>query len=605
MEPRLADLTEGFERPTRAQWLELTAKSLKGKPFETLVSRTADGLEIQPLYCAEDSPAKLQAILTAQPAPGQWDIRARVDDADPAKANAAALDDLAGGANSLLIEIDPSGRTGVAVGSASDMARVLDGVVLEVAEVALDAGFLGAQAADWLADAAKASPSAMLALHLDPVSALAEAGSSPGPIEAHVARAAQTAARLHAIHPKASLFLATGRAVHEAGGSEGQELGFAAACALAYAKALVAAGLDMATAFAAIRIGVSTDGDYFTSIAKLRAARAIWDRMAQACGVDAPARIEARSSRRMLAGVDSWTNLLRLTAAGFAAAAGDADAVVLAPFTDPIGHATGIARRQARNIQLVLMQESHLGRVRDPAAGSWYVESLSVELAQQGWSVLQAIEAQGGVVASLADGFVQANVAGVAGAAAAAGAKAHPGQVGVSRFPDLVGAPVAIEPAGAAKAKAPDPRLAGPDTVCAPLTPHRLSEPFEALRARAAELADKARADLVILGRPGDATARTGAARNLLAAAGIGLSPVSLQDARGPIIVLTGSDDVLAAEGVAAVVKLKTTGALVLVAAPAKGQEALSQAGAAGFVHAGLDALALGARLLDHLEDRS
>jgi methylmalonyl-CoA mutase len=603
--PDGADLTEGFERPTREQWLALTARSLKGAAFETLVSRTSDGLEIQPLYSAEDSPARIAANFGEPAGEGPWDIRARIDQADPAAANSAALDDLGNGANSLLLRLDATGRAGCAIGSAADMARVLEGVVIEAAPVALDAGLAGPQAAAWLSEAAKGSPSALLAFHLDPLTAFAEAGATPGPVEAHIARAATTGARLSAVHPKATLFLASGRAVHEAGGSEAQELGFAAAAALAYAKALVEAGLDMAQAFAAIQLGVSVDGDYFISIAKLRAARAIWDRMAQACGVAVPARIEARSSQRMLAALDAWTNLLRLTASGFAAAAGGADAIALAPFTDPLGAPTAFARRQARNIQLVLMEESHLGRVRDPAAGSWYVESLSHELAEQGWGAFQAIERAGGAAAALSSGLIAANVAGAAAAGATAAAHAHPGQVGVSRFPDLAGAPVPVEPPAKGHcAEAPDVRLPGADSACPALAPRRLSEPFEAARARAEALQPAPAADLVILGRPGDSTARVGVARNLLACAGVRLAVARPEDAPAPIAVVAGSDDMLAAEGIAAVAGLKAKGALVLVAAPAHGHDALRQAGAHGFLHTGLDAVALAADLLAHLEGR-
>jgi methylmalonyl-CoA mutase len=113
------------------------------------------------------------------------------------------------------------------------LARALSGVVLDAAPVALDAGFLGPRAADWLAVLAKGAPEARLGFHLDPLSAFAEQGSSPGPIGAHLSAAAQTAARHAGAYPKASRFLASGRVVHEAGGSDGQELGFMAAAALA------------------------------------------------------------------------------------------------------------------------------------------------------------------------------------------------------------------------------------------------------------------------------------------------------------------------------------------------------------------------------------
>ena len=397
MDAAVTPLADDFAAPSRADWLKLVDKTISGAPLDSLVRRTDDGLPIAPLYVAEDAAAPAHPVLAARDegAPA-WDVRTLVAHPDPARANAEILEDLEGGAASVIVRIDPTGRTGVAVGSAEGLARTLDGVVLELASVALDAGFLGPQAADWLAAAAKASPGARLEFHLDPLSALAEAGASPGPIEAHLISSANTAARLAEPYPKARLFLASGRVAHEAGGGEALELGFAAASALAYAKALVRAGLTVDEAFARIDLGLAVDGDYFVSMAKLRAARVIWSRLAGACGASSPARIEARSSGRMIARRDPWTNMLRLTQAGFAAAVGGADAVSLGCFTDALGLPTGFARRQSRNIQLVLMDEANLGRVADPAGGAWWLETLTDELARAGWAAFQAMEAEGG-----------------------------------------------------------------------------------------------------------------------------------------------------------------------------------------------------------------
>jgi methylmalonyl-CoA mutase len=344
------------------------------------------------------------------------------------------------------------------------------------------------------------------------------------------------------------------------------------------------------------------DGDYFLSIAKLRAARAIWDRVTSACGVQLPARIEARSSRRMLAGLDAWTNLLRLTSADFAAAAGGADAVVLDAFTEPLGGASELARRQARNIQLVLREESHIGKVADPAAGSWYVESLSRELAGQGWAVLQAIEAQGGAAAALTSGFIAANVEGPRGAAMAASAHAHPGQVGVSRFPDLAGRePETAQAAKASRARDAG-RLPGEDSACPPLQPMRLSEPYEALRRRAGTL--KPQAQVVTLGGAREAAARVSFARNLLASGGVATTTGALDgyDAEtSPVAVVAGSDEAIEAEGVETVRRLREAGArMVLVSG--REQAHWAQAGADGFLHAKMDAAVLLGGVLDRLE---
>ena len=470
----MADVTfldADFAPATEADWRALVDKTLGEAPFSSLEKTTVEGLPIAPLYAPAPMPA---APARAVPADRAWEVAALTAHPDPARANAEILADLRGGAAAAVLRIDPTGKTGIAAGSAADLTRALDGVILEFAPVALDAGFLGPQAADWLAAAAKASPSARLRFHLDPLSALAEAGASPGPVEAHLISAANVAARLAETYPQAQLFLACGRVVHEAGGGEAAEVAFAAAAAIAYAKAQVRAGLPMAQAFARVTLGLSADADYFLTIAKLRAARAVWAGIAGPCEADPVARIEVRSSRRMLTAKDAWTNMIRLAAAGFGAAVGGADSVILGNFTDALGLPTEFARRQSRNAQLVLMEEAHIGRVADPAAGSGYVEALTDQIARKAWAEFQAIEAIGGIVAALTSGHIAQAVA-----AANAARTADPKIIGVTAFPPAKDAAVEVEIAAAKAVTAPSSRLPGPDSSCPPLRPMRISEPFE------------------------------------------------------------------------------------------------------------------------------
>lgn len=466
-----------FPPVTADAWRALVEKTLKDAPFESLRRPTAEGLPIEPLYEPAAAPAAfpLQARDVGRP----WDVRAATAHPDPARANRDLLTDLEGGAASGLVVIDPTGERGVAVGSAGDLARVLEGVMLELAPIALDAGYLGPKAADWLGAAAKSSPTAPLAFHMDPLSAFARSGESPGPIESHLVSVATVGARLAETYPKASLVLASGQVVHEAGGGDAGELAFAIAAAVAYAKALVRAGLPMNEAFGRIELGLAADADYFATIAKLRAARVLWARVTGACGAATPARIEARSSGRMLAAQDAWTNMLRLTSAAFGAAVGGADALVLGAFTDAIGLPTAFARRQSRNTQLVLMEEAHLGRVADPAAGSGYVEALTDEIARAAWAQFQAIEAQGGLIAALGAGLVAQEVQKVRDAREAAG---PPRIVGVTAFPPTQDAPVEVERPSARAVEAPSARLPGPDGRCPALSPVRLAQAHEAAK---------------------------------------------------------------------------------------------------------------------------
>ncbi|MDB5466093.1 MAG: mutA [Phenylobacterium sp.] len=466
-------LASDFPPATAEGWRALVAKTLAEAPFASLEKATVEGLPIAPLYAPGELPGEQAFPTRPFDADRYWDVRALTAHPEPGRANAEILADLRGGAASVVVRLDPTGERGVAVGSAEGLARVLEGVILELAPVALDAGFLGPKAADWLGAVAKASPGAKLSFHLDPMSGFAEAGASPGPIESHLISGATVAARLADTYPHARLFLASGRVVHEAGGGEALEVAFAAAATAAYAKALVRAGLPMAQAFAGITLGLAADADYFLTIAKVRAARAVFARIATACQANPQAWIEARSSRRMLTAKDAWTNMIRLTAAGFGAAVGGADAVVLGTFTDALGLPTAFARRQSRNAQLVLMEEAHVGRVADPAAGAGYVEAMTDQIARAAWATFQEIEAAGGLITALQSGRIARDVE------AANAARPEPKILGVTVFPPDRDSPVEVERPTATPVDAPSPKLPGPDSHCEPLRPIRLSEPFE------------------------------------------------------------------------------------------------------------------------------
>ncbi len=397
MTETLTPLADDFPAPDLEAWRKLASKTAPDARIEALTKRTLDGIEVEPLYgpwnAAEPAaPRKGPAEDVTRP----WDLRAPVLLALSAgEANAQALGHLRGGAASLLVCLDPNDPYAAPVRSADDLAAVLDGVLLELAPVALDGGEAGVAAANWLAVAAKGSPQAKLGFHLDPVTVAAREG--PDLLDAAV----QTATRHMAAYPLAQAFLASGRFVHEAGGTEAQELAAMLASAVTYARALNGAGVGVEEAFGRITLGLSADNQTFMTLAKTRAARMLWARLLEASGAGGAARIEARGSRRMLARDDAWTNLLRQTAACFGAGAGGADAVVLEPFTLARGEATALAQRQSRNVQLVLMEEAHLGRVADPAGGAWFVERLTAELARTAWGIFQEIEARGGAMAGL------------------------------------------------------------------------------------------------------------------------------------------------------------------------------------------------------------
>jgi len=454
-----------FPTPSPADWRVLAEKALKDRPLESLVHLDADGLAVRPLYAAATGGAAISAPRPSDADGRAWDVRTLIEGDDAGEVNAAALADLEGGAASILLKC-------TVLADSEPLSRALEGVALELAAVGLDAGLDGPEAANALAVAAKGSPRAKLMFHMDPVSAFAETGVAPRTIDEHLMLAANTAARHAGAYPEASFFLAGGRVVHEAGGSIGQELGFAAANAVALVRAAAAAGMTTEQALKGTVLGVSVDQEYFDSLAKVRALRLIWRSISRAFGVETPAVIEARSSRRMLSARDPWPNLLRLTAAGFAGAVGGADAVVLDGLSRANGRSDAFARRQARNTQAVLMEEAHLGRVDDPAAGSWFLDARTRDLAEAGWAEFQCIEAEGGLIASLRTGSVPARLASARAEREASLACGEVQLVGVTKFVDSDPRPAPFE----LEAGRVHP---GGGDACEPLVPVRFAAPFE------------------------------------------------------------------------------------------------------------------------------
>ena len=386
-----------FPNPTPLEWRDAAVKALKDRP--------------------SDSEGRA------------WDVRTLNEAADAAALNAAILTDLENGAASVLV-------SGKVTTDAAMLAKALDGVALELAPVALDAGFDGVKAGEALDAVAKASPRAKLAFHLDPVSAYAAAGGAPSDFAAILKDAATKAAGWATTYPEAKLFLASGKVAHEAGASMGQELAFALSSAVAYVKAMIEAGVSADKALASVTLGVGVDQQYFDGLAKVRALRLLWGNVSKAFGHEVQAQIEARSSRRMLSARDPWPNMLRLTAAGFAGSIGGADIVVLDGFTRAAGLPDDFARRQARNTQLILMEESNLGRVDDPASGSWYLDARTRELAEAAWKEFQEIEAEGGIVTALEGGIVQPRIARARDFADKAYTNGSAQIIGVTKFVD-------------------------------------------------------------------------------------------------------------------------------------------------------------------------
>ena len=607
-------LVAEFEPATREAWLALVAKVLKGTDFDKrLVSRPAEGLFVQPLYTRADAGAGTAAVGRYGWYPGGWDVRQRHAEPSPETASKAILEDLEGGATSILLQIQAPGQAGLSYSTAA-LDTALRGVNLKGVAIALDARENTLDAAGSLLELWRAAGlnenERRGTFDYDPFGVLAKTGTLYYPAGRSCEIAAKLAVDCRSMSHVTAL-LADGRPYHEAGASEAQELGAMLATLVAYLRACEAAGLRPRMALGKIALALAADADLFLTIAKLRAARRIVARVAEASGAGSTAasiHLSASTSERMMARRDPWVNLLRTTVACAGAAFGGAEAITVLPFTWALGKPDAFARRIARNTHLVLQEESAAARVIDPAHGSWYVERLTDDLAKAAWAQFQAIEVQGGMARALETGFIQGEVARVAEARAKDIAHGRIELTGVSAFPRLGDDGVTVEPHPSF-----DPVVNG-GTAVAPLAPRRLAAPFEALRdaadAHAARTGKPPRLFLACLGDLAVHSARATWMRNYLAAGGIAAvasAPLHASADAGAAFAASGasvaclcsSDQVYAELAEAAAGALKQAGATqVLVAGRPKEQETtLKAAGVDAFIFAGNDAVAALAEL--------
>ncbi len=602
-------------RPTRESWLRaVRGVILKSNPdaddaafaeafARQLVTETEDGVEIRPLYDSSEPvdagrPGFAPFVRSTHAAPAPWEIRQRVWPTSAAGTDgSSAVAELEGGATGVLLELPGDA-------DAAFVERALDGVFLDIAPISLGtpAGADGVAVAELLVDrwaAAGVAPDARRGtLGVDPIGAWIRTGGATD-LAASLTGAGALIDRLSADAPNARVVVADGTVWHDAGATDAQELAWNVAAAAHTVRALVATGVPLVRASRQFEFRWAATADQFETIAKFRAARRLWARVAELAGLDPGDRASfhhADGSRVMMTRYDTWVNTLRSTVACFASGMGGADAVTILPHDVLITDGgTALGRRIARNTQTVLQLESNLARVLDPAGGSWYVERLTDELAATAWRELQRIEAAGGIVAAVGTGLVHGSLREARAARDQRIATRRQPLTGLSEFPDIGEAPP--PPAGDAKAQAAD------DATFEPLVLHRASAGFERQRARAdaaAATGDRPAVFVATLGTLAQSTARATFAKNLFETAGIRTiaGPVDDFAASGTSVAcLCSSDPVYGESGEAAATALRGAGAAYVFVAGRK----LGLAGVDEEIGVGTDVLDVVTRTLDLL----
>lgn len=471
-------LAAEFSAASQADWLKLVDKALKGAPVATLASKTYDGLTVEPLY----ERAKGAAAVAGRAPGAPWQVMQRVDHPDSVSANKQVLDDLENGTTALsLVFAGSIGAYGYGLdGSADAISRVLDSVFLDAGisiecELSSEAKDAPAHIAALAKKRGSNAKKIQLRAGFDPLGLMAQRGGSPvswnelGPYFAGFVK------DLAATGVSGRFAVADGRVVHDACGSEAQELGYVLACAVAYLRAIEGAGIALDDARRMIFFRLAADSEQFLTMAKFRALRKLWARIEEASGLKPESTfISAVSAWRMMTKRDPHVNMLRATMAVVAAGLGGADAICALPFTNALGLPDEFARRVARNTQLVLLDESSLAKVADPAAGSGGIEDLTAKLCETAWKEFQHIERAGGLADVLTQGNFQKEVASVRAARQQALKDDKEALTGTTIFPNPNEAAARV--LDVAPVKLPE---MSKTVAFEPLTPIRMAAAFE------------------------------------------------------------------------------------------------------------------------------
>ena len=472
-----------FDVPERSDWESQVQRGLRGEPWDSLIDRTDDDLDVQPLYTdalfpTSGDPAGLPGAAPFTRGPhqrgGRWELRQRHDLTDPAETAAAIRADVAGGVTSSWLRLRRPPAPG-------ELLASLAGVNLAETPVLVDGGPWFVAAAEATEALAAALAPGGLVAGADPLGALARHGfllrspvASLGELAPLVSAA--MGRRSAGETPAGPAGLPGGRPVlvdatvyADAGAPPALELACVLATGVAYLRALEAGGIEPQAAAQQVEARLGATADQFATMTKLRAARTLWDRVLEACGVAASQRRALRcwavTSEAMFVAEDSSVNLVRATTAAFAAATGGAECVTVLPHDVVLGPGDERSRRLARNIGHLLADEAHLAAVADPAGGSWYAEDRTARLAEAAWERFRQIEISGGMAAVLLDGSLAAQIDHAAERRREdlAGGAEH--VVGVTCYPPPAGEADPERDPAAASAPLTDPAQTPPDAA--------------------------------------------------------------------------------------------------------------------------------------------
>ena len=599
-------LFSDFSPVTTEKWMEKVTADLKGADFEKkLVWKTNEGFKVKPFYRLED----LEGLKTINALPGEfpylrgtkknnneWLVRQDIMVENPAEANAKALDILNKGIDSLSFHLKAADL------NEAYLETLLKDICADCVELNFSTcqGHVAELATLLVAyfqkkgyDLNKLQGS----INFDYFNKMLAKGKEKGDMVATAKALMEAAAAL----PLYRVLNVNALTLNNAGAYIFQELGYALAWGNEYLNQLTEAGVSAAEVAKRLKFNFGISSNYFLEIAKFRAARMLWANIVasydEADKEAAKMKVHAETSTFNLTLFDAHVNLLRTQTEAMSAALAGVDSMTVVPFDKAYQAPNEFSERMARNQQLLLKEESHFDKVIDPAAGSYYIENLTVAIAKQAWELFLAVEEEGGFYAAVKTGKVQAAVNESNVARHAAVAKRKEVLLGTNQFPNFNELAEGKKPADACCCCSSD----SCEPQVATLNFDRAASEFEALRLETEASGKRPKAFMLTIGNLAMRQARAQFSCNYLACAGyevvdnLGFPTVeegieAAMAAKADIVVPCSSDDEYAEYAVPAFQALNGRAMFIVAGAPACMDE-LKAAGIENFIHVRVNVL--------------
>lgn len=429
------NLRQEFPLPSFEEWKAAVVETLKGADFDkAMKTRTDEGITLEPIYRKEDItelpflrniPGTSPYLRGSDPhrflAEGWLNAQSH-SEADTTKLNAEILSELQLGLTAVNLRLEHNdGGSGVKIASIQDLRAILKGVDLQAAPLFMQLDVCESEILAWFEQYARETGINLAGLEagigLDPTGEFARKGYLEYSLDELWQKVLDCVHWGIAKAPRNRLLSVDATVYGAAGASSVQELGFALSTAIGYIQGLQQSGPQIDAIAPLFQVKLSLGSNFFMEIAKIRAFRLLWAEMIQAFGGNKKSQkiwIHGQTSTFNKTLYDAYVNVLRASTEGFAGVIGGVDSLEIGCFDALIAPESDFSRRIARNQQIILKEEAHFGKVIDPAGGCYYIERLTSELAGKAWSLMQELEAAGGMIRSLRAGKVHELVAAVA-----------------------------------------------------------------------------------------------------------------------------------------------------------------------------------------------